>query len=125
MQTEIDHQHLAATQPLDCIQHTGAGVWTVQQLDYLISNAGRFQLTNIAAVVGKSTGSTRQKFQELGLNPEFTGLPEALDDLLCIPDGMIIRTTKTAHIYRVPTSTPGIPTRTIHVPLGSWDENED
>ena len=110
---------------LDYVPRGTGNQWSEHQIEYLLSNTGFFPIIDIAGYIGKTFKVTRQKMTQLGLRPEHQGLPEALDDLECIPNGMTIRTSASGRIYKVPSSTPGIVSRTVHIGLGSWDEDEE
>lgn len=107
---------------LQAITQTRNGVWSEQQLEYLLSNAGFFQVNDIAETLGKGIAATRKKISSLGLSHVFQGLPACLDDLQCIPDGMTVQKTSKGKIYRVPSSTPGIVSRTVH---SAWANEKD
>lgn len=110
---------------LDHIKRTKPGEWSEEQIDYLISNTGHFSVMDIASFIGKRNAETRDKIIEIGLDPTNHGLPEALNDLQCIPNGMTVRACKSGRVYRVPTSTPGIVSRTVHVPMWTQDQEEE
>lgn len=98
--------------------------WTEGDIDFLMNNAGYVHVNNIAAALCKSTEVTREKMKSLGLNYLLKGMPKGMDDLEFIPEGTTIQSTPSGRIYRVPTSTPGIPTRTIHSSCSNADEIE-
>ncbi|TYK74299.1 hypothetical protein FSY45_19220 [Comamonas sp. Z1] len=101
------------------------GSWCEEDIEYLLRNAGRIAVSNIATALGKGPEAVRKKIRGLGLNPESRGLPEALDDLQYIPEGMTIRKGPTGDVYRVPTSSPGIVSRTVHIAHGSWNDEDE
>ncbi|WEE79386.1 hypothetical protein LZ683_08530 [Comamonas testosteroni] len=107
---------------LDLIQRTNPGKWSEQQLEYLVCNAGHFTIREISAAIGKNQRLTSEKLKELGLDRLHRKLPEQLDDLQCIPEGMTVQACKSGLIYRVPSSTPGIVSRLVHV---SSEESDD
>ena len=110
---------------LDYIQNTSRGTWSEQQIDYLLSNTGYFPVNDMASFIGKQANATRDKIAELGLDPTCHGLPDALDDLQCIPNGMSIFNCTSGRIFRVPSSTPGIVSRTIHISRDDTDEPDE
>lgn len=110
---------------LDIIVPTGPGRWSDQQLEYLVSNAAHFPVTELSAAVGKNPRITSEKLKELGLDRLHMKLPSPLDDLQCIPDGMTIKTCSTGLIYRVPSSTPGIVSRLVHSCMEELGDEKD
>lgn len=101
-----------------------AGSWSKEDLEFLLLNAGRIAVKKISVALGKGPDSVRKKIHAMGLSHEVQCLPEALDDLNFIPEGMSIHSGKSGHVYRVPTSSPGIVTRTVHIAHGSWGDDD-
>lgn len=110
---------------LDFIAPTGPGKWSEQQLDYLVSNAGHFTIREISMAIGKNQRLTSEKIKQLGLDHIHRKLPAQLDDLQCIPEGMTMKMCKSGLIYKVPTSTPGIVSRIVHVAMEDLGDEED
>ena len=107
---------------MDAIQHTRKGVWSEAQIEFLLSNAGYFSVPDIAASICKGTMGTRNKLLALKMSTKHTELPANLSDLQCIPDGMTVQKTSKGRIFRVPSSTPGIVSRTVH---SAWANEKD
>lgn len=92
--------------------------WKPEDIEYLISNASHFTTEELAWAVKRGTRNTREKLSALGLAGAYKGRISEIAELGYIPDGMNQKRSTCGTggmIYRIPCSTPGIVSRTIHV----------
>lgn len=104
-------------------QPENASSWTEEQEEFLLTNAGFFPQTALCRVLQKSDKTVRNKMKAMRISGERKKLPPGMSDLDMIPFGTKqFRTRAGAQVYRIPTSTPGIPMRTVHICLHDGDE---
>lgn len=99
------------------------GPWTEEQEEFLATNVGFLSITAMADILGKTMSSVRSKAACMKLDTTVhSPLQELVGDLEFVPDGTTsFKTRGGCTVLRIPSSTPGIVSRTVHTSFNASD----